>query len=99
MPQDRQCDYKSRFVHCKWFYRRNGNQIGNTNSIENFWSLLERTIKGTYVAVAPEHLQAYVEEQSFRYNEREENDQDRFVRLISGKRLAYASLIGCETSH
>ena len=69
----------------------------HTNSIENFWSLLKRTIKGTYISVSPAHLQKYVEEQVFRYNERETNDQMRFVRLIesiSGKRLTYTSLIG-----
>jgi transposase-like protein len=74
----------------------------HTNSIENFWSLLKRTIKGTYISVAPEHLQKYVEEQAFRYNEREGNDQQRFVALlesISGKRLTYAQLIGYETTH
>lgn len=69
----------------------------HTNSIENFWSLLKRTIKGTYISVSPAHLQKYVEEQVFRYNERETNDQTRFVRLlesISGKRLTYNQLIG-----
>jgi transposase-like protein len=69
----------------------------HTNNIENFWSLLKRTIKGTYISVSPAHLQKYVEEQMFRYNEREQNDQIRFVRLlesISGKRLTYTSLIG-----
>jgi len=69
----------------------------HTQNIENFWSLLKRTIKGTYVSVSPAHLQKYVEEQMFRYNERETNDQTRFVRLlevISGKRLTYAQLIG-----
>lgn len=72
----------------------------HTNNIENFWSLLKRTIKGTYVSVSPAHLQKYIEEQMFRYNEREGNDQMRFVRLIesiSGKRLTHASLIGYET--
>ena len=69
----------------------------HTNSIENFWSLLKRTIKGTYISVSPAHLQKYVEEQMFRYNEREGTDQFRFVRmleLISGKRLTYSELIG-----
>lgn len=69
----------------------------HTNSIENFWSLLKRTIKGTYISVSPAHLQKYIEEQMFRYNERETNDQIRFVRLlesISGKHLTYSSLIG-----
>ena len=32
----------------------------HTNGIENFWSLLKRTLKGTYVAVEPFHLQRYV---------------------------------------
>lgn len=74
----------------------------HTNSIENFWSLLKRTIKGTYVSVAPEHLQAYVEEQTFRYNERKVKDKDRFVEVlksVSGKRLTYQQLIGYETRH
>lgn len=74
----------------------------HTNTIESFWSLLKRTIKGTYVSVAPEHLQAYVEEQTFRFNERKGKDQDRFIALlasISGKRLTYAELIGYETNH
>ena len=71
----------------------------HTNSIENFWSLLKRTIKGTYVSVSPEHLQKYIEEQMFRYNEREGNDQQRFVsmiELISGKRLTWTELVSCE---
>lgn len=74
----------------------------HTNSIENFWSLLKRTIKGTYVSVAPEHLQKYVEEQTFRYNTRKGNDQARFfgvLKSISGKRLTYEKLIGLRTSH
>ena len=71
----------------------------HTNSIENFWSLLKRSIKGTYVSVSPAHLQRYVEEQMFRFNEREGNDQFRFLRLIesiSGKRLTYSQLIGSD---
>lgn len=71
----------------------------HTNGIENFWSLLKRTIKGTYVSVSPEHLQKYIEEQVFRYNERKGTDQQRFVamiELISGKRLTWNRLVGCE---
>jgi transposase-like protein len=72
----------------------------HTNGIENFWSLLKRTIKGTYVSVAPEHLQKYVEEQSFRYNERKGKDQDRFIgvlKSVSGKRLTYNQLTGLQS--
>ncbi|HEV7643336.1 MAG TPA: IS1595 family transposase [Pyrinomonadaceae bacterium] len=72
----------------------------HTNGIENFWSLLKRTIKGTYVAVDPAHLQKYVEEQIFRYNQKDGNDQDRFLEAlnsITGKRLTYSELIGYES--
>ena len=74
----------------------------HTNSIENFWSLLKRTIKGTYVSIQAEHLQKYVEEQCFRYNNRETNDQGRFMELIKsigGKRMTYKKLIGYQTAH
>ncbi|HEX8607066.1 MAG TPA: IS1595 family transposase [Pedobacter sp.] len=69
----------------------------HTNGIENFWSLLKRTISGTYVSVEPYHLAKYVEEQVFRYNERKGKDKDRFIKAISqvaGKRLTYKELIG-----
>jgi transposase-like protein len=71
----------------------------HTNGIENFWSLLKRTIKGTYVSVEPAHLSKYVDEQVFRYNERRGNDADRFLKIcgmLSGKRLKYEQLIGNE---
>ncbi|MGB9077058.1 MAG: IS1595 family transposase [Terracidiphilus sp.] len=74
----------------------------HTNGIENFWSLLKRGIKGTYVAVEPFHLDRYVTEQVFRFNNRATKDNpltdaDRFalaVSQISGKRLTYAELTG-----
>ena len=74
----------------------NGNV--HTNGIENFWSLLKRTIGGTYVSVEPFHLFRYVDEQAFRFNNRKPmDDGDRFsylVRQIVGKRLTYAELTG-----
>jgi len=69
----------------------------HTNSIENFWSLFKRTIKGTYISIQAEHLQRYVEEQCFRYNNRETNDLGRFMELlksIGGKGITYQELIG-----
>jgi transposase-like protein len=69
----------------------------HTNGIENFWSLLKRTIKGTYVSVEPFHLARYVDEQSFRFNERKDNDYGRFAKVLSsvvGKRLTYRELTG-----
>jgi len=73
----------------------------HTNGIENFWSLLKRTIKGTYVAVDPFHVVRYVEEQVFRFNQRFGKDGDRFVsvlRRIVGKRMTYRDLIGADLS-
>jgi transposase-like protein len=70
----------------------------HTNGCENFWSLLKRALKGTYVSVEPFHLFRYVDEQAFRYNNRQEmNDADRFatvMRQIVGKRLTYKELTG-----
>ncbi|MGH9327997.1 MAG: IS1595 family transposase [Terriglobia bacterium] len=70
----------------------------HTNGLENYWSLLKRTIKGTYVSVEPFHLFRYLDEQAFRYNNRiEMNDADRFelaMYQIAGKRLTYKGLTG-----
>ncbi len=71
--------------------------VVHTNRLENFWSLLKRSIKGTYVSVEPFHLFRYLDEQSFRYNERKATDQERFQKVlggISGKRLTYARVRG-----
>jgi transposase-like protein len=37
----------------------------HTNTMENFWSLLKRSLKGTYVSVEPYHLFRYLDEQTF----------------------------------
>ena len=70
----------------------------HTNTMENFWSLLKRTLHGTYISVEPFHLFRYIDEQAFRYNHRNNlDDSDRFdlaVRNIIGKRLTYAELTG-----
>jgi transposase-like protein len=71
----------------------------HTNGLENFWSLLKRSIKGTYVAVEPFHLFRYLDEQSFRFNNRKVTDGMRFLRAavgIIGKRVTYKELIGGE---
>lgn len=67
----------------------------HTNGLENFWSLLKRSIKGTYVSVEPFHLFRYLDEQAYRFNKRRGTDRTRFVdalRAILGKRLTYAHL-------
>ena len=74
----------------------------HVNGMENFWSLLKRSLRGTYVAVEPFHLARYVDEQVFRYNNRatkdqRRNDADRFKLAMSqvlGRRLTYSDLTG-----
>jgi transposase-like protein len=74
----------------------------HTNGLENFWSLVKRCLNGTYVSVAPFHLFRYLDEQSFRFNNRSTRDgkvtnSDRFaiaLSQIAGKRLTYAEVGG-----
>lgn len=73
----------------------------HTNTIENFWSLLKRGIKGTYVSVEPFHLFRYLDEQAFRFNTRKSNGAERFASAlssVSGRRLTYRQLIGQNTT-
>jgi transposase-like protein len=67
----------------------------HTNGIENFWSCLKRTLKGTYVSVDPAHLFRYLDEQVNRFNNRKMTDSERFVtilRAVTGKRLTWNEL-------
>jgi len=69
----------------------------HTNRLENFWSLLNRAIKGTYVSVEPFHLFRYLDGQAFRYNERKLTSAERFQKVLDsivGKRLTYALVRG-----
>jgi transposase-like protein len=71
----------------------------HTNGLENFWSLLKRALRGTYVSVEPFHLFRYLDEQAFRFNERGGNDAARFFMALFGilnRRLTYKALIGSE---
>ena len=67
----------------------------HTNGLENFWSLLKRSIKGTYISIEPFHLFRYLDEQAFRFNNREMTDRERFTKVARstvGKRLTYREL-------
>ena len=75
----------------------------HTNGIENFWSCLKRGLTGTYIAVEPTHLDSYVDEQVFRFNNRHHNEGDagRFkavLKDIVGRQLTYADLTGRKPS-
>jgi transposase-like protein len=69
----------------------------HTNGCENFWSLLKRAIRGTYISVEPFHLFRYLDEQTFRFNNRKDVDSNRFAGVldsVTGRRLMYKQLIG-----
>ncbi len=69
----------------------------HTNGLETFWSLLKRSIKGTYVSVEPFHLFRYLDEQVYRFNNRLGTDADRvvgLVRSVVGRRATFAELTG-----
>ena len=69
----------------------------HTSGCENFWSLTKRMLNGTYVSVEPFHLFRYLDEQSYRFNNRKLTDAERFdiaVRGIVGKRLTFDQLTG-----
>jgi transposase-like protein len=74
----------------------------HTNGLENFWSLFKRHLRGTYVAVEPFHLDRYLDEQVYRFNNRGNkempmNDYARFEKVlgqVAHKRLTYAELTG-----
>lgn len=69
----------------------------HTNGCENFWSLLKRTLRGTYVSVEPFHLFRYLDEQAFRFNTRKLSDAGRFALTagaLFGKRLTFDRLTG-----
>jgi transposase-like protein len=69
----------------------------HTNGLENFWSLLKRGINGTYVSIEPFHLFRYLDEESFRFNNRRMTDAQRLslaVKGIVGRRLTFDELTG-----
>jgi transposase-like protein len=71
----------------------------HTNGLENFWALFKRCIKGTHVSIEPFHLEAYVDSEAFRFNNRTTNDSGRFIVAmpnVVGKRLKYKTLIGTD---
>jgi transposase-like protein len=73
----------------------------HTNGCENFWSLLKRAIRGTYVSVEPFHLFRYLDEQAFRFNTRKLTDAARFAVTAAaafGKRLTWNGLTASDAT-
>ncbi len=69
----------------------------STNGMENFWALLKRGLRGTYVSVEPFHLFRYLDERAFAFNNRELTDLGRFASVlsaVSGRRLTWIEVTG-----
>lgn len=69
----------------------------HTNGLENFWSLLKRSIRGTYVSVEPYHLHRYLDEQALRFNERKMSTAEKFAAVmgnVNGKQLTWDEVTG-----
>jgi transposase-like protein len=67
----------------------------HANGIENAWSLLKRSVTGTYHQLSIKHLDAYLNELEWRFNNRENPYllRDTLIKLIGSKNLEYQELI------
>ena len=61
--------------------------IIHTNTVENFWSLLKRGIVGQYHKVSVKHLPMYINEFTYRYNNRKNENifDDTILRAVGGR--------------
>ncbi len=68
----------------------------HTNSVEGVWSLLKRSIMGSYHKVSTKHLDAYLDELEWRFNNRKNEYlfRDTLLKLIKSDNLPYGKLIG-----
>ncbi len=75
---------KKGYHHRRVHHRQNIYVDGDvhTNTIEGFWSLLKRGISGVYHGVSTKHLQTYLDEYTFRYNNREADGKGIFDVLM-----------------
>jgi len=84
-----------RVNHSKDEYVSRENPEIHTNTVENYYSVFKRGMKGTYQHCARHHLHRYCAEFDYRYSNRSAlgiEDQERFERSIPGivgKRLTY----------
>src|SRR5438093_12509794 len=73
------------------------NEDAHTNTVEGWFALLKRGVVGTFHHVSEEHLDRYVDEFAFRYNNRKIKDAERTIKAIQntkGKRLTYKDSVG-----
>jgi hypothetical protein len=87
------------YTRCTVDHSRKQYVKGNvfTNTIEGAWSHFKRSIIGVYHKTTKKHLQKYVNEFVFRYNNREVNDSERFNLVLANAGnyyISYKQLIG-----
>ena len=90
----KKANYIHQFVtHGRYEYARGD---VHTNTIEGFWGFFKRGIRGLYQWVSRKHMQRYVNEFTFRYNNRKESIEDIFLLTLkcSERRLTYSMLTG-----
>jgi len=84
--------YHATVNHALEYVSREGAHV---NNLECFWGVLKRALGGTYICARPKHLDRYLDEQIFRWNERKSKDGPRFVEVVKradGRRLTWATL-------
>lgn len=67
----------------------------HTNAIENIWSLLKRSVTGTYHKLSVKHLDAYLDELEWRFNNRDNPYlfRDTLIKLLGSKNMEYRELV------
>jgi hypothetical protein len=68
---------------------------GHTNTVEGVWSLFKRSIVGSYHQLSAKHLQAYLDEMAFRFNNRENPYlfHETLAKLVESENLPYRQLV------
>lgn len=85
---------KHRFNH-KYVNHSQGKYViddAHTNGIENFWALLKKNLTGTYHSISKYHLQRYINEIAFKYNNKE-NRFNLVLQKATNVRIEYKQLI------
>jgi hypothetical protein len=67
----------------------------HTNTVESVWSLLKRSIVGSYHQLSAKHMSAYLDEMAFRFNNRHNQYlfRDTLMKLVGAESLPYQELI------
>jgi hypothetical protein len=75
--------------------RYDGERVITTNTVEGYYSIFKRGMKGVYQHCKEKHLHRYLSEFDFRYSNRialgvdDESRSEKALKGISGKRLTY----------